>query len=72
MKAKLSEIIDADEEQRESLLNAIHGRGAFRYFKNRVHELGIAEAWYAFRSAQYRQVALDWCHRHGIEVDETA
>jgi len=58
-----------DEDHADALLNAIHGRGAFRYFKDRIHELGLAEAWYKFRDGQYRRIALDWCEANGIEVD---
>lgn len=50
-----------DEEHSRILLQAIHGRGAFRYFKDRVHDLGLADAWYKFRDGRYRQAALDWC-----------
>jgi hypothetical protein len=61
-----------DDSQAESLQNAIHGRGAFRYFKDRVHEFGLADAWYKFREEQYRQVALDWCEANGVDVDTDA
>lgn len=61
-----------NEDHAEVLLNAIHGRGAFRYFKDRVHEMGLADAWYKFRDGRYRQAALDWCEAHGIEADAGA
>ncbi len=61
-----------NEAQSEALLNAIHGKGAFRYFKDRIHELGLAQAWYKFREGQYRQTALDWCEAHGIDADASA
>ncbi len=32
-----------DEDRRDALCNAIRGRGAFRYFKDKIHEYGIAE-----------------------------
>src|SRR5262249_30285346 len=35
-----------DEDIRDDLCNAIRGRGAFRYFKDRIHAYGIAEEWY--------------------------
>jgi len=60
------------EEQGQSLLDAIHGRGAFRYFKNRIHELGLADAWYKFREDQYREIALSWCQANGVEPDVEA
>src|SRR4029450_5021210 len=35
-----------DADMRDDLCNAIRGRGAFRYFKDKIHEYGITEAWY--------------------------
>jgi len=35
-----------DEDIRDDLCNAIRGRGAFRYFKDRIHAYGMAEEWY--------------------------
>lgn len=61
-----------NEDHAEALLNAVHGRGAFRYFKDRIHELGLADAWYKFRGGQYRRAAMDWCEAHGIEADDSA
>ena len=58
-----------DEALSESLMRAIHGPGAFRYFKDKIHEAGIAEKWYAFREAAYRELAEEWCRDHGIEHD---
>lgn len=61
-----------NESHAEMLLHAIHGKGAFRYFKDRIHELGLTDAWYKFRDGQYRQIALDWCEAHGIDADVNA
>jgi len=61
-----------DETSRERLLDAIHGRGAFRMFKDAVHRLQLADDWYAFRDTRYRAVAIEWCQRNGLDVDEGA
>lgn len=61
-----------DERKSEALQEAIHGRGAFRFFKGRVHEFGLADAWYKFRDDQYRQTALDWCRDNDVPVDADA
>jgi len=61
-----------DEGASSDLLDAIHGRGAFRLFKDCLRRLDKEKAWFAFRDAQYRQVAVDWCHENGIEVEENA
>lgn len=58
-----------DPATSERLLNAIHGRGAFRYFKDRVHEADLADRWYKFRDDQHHRVALKWCEANGIEPD---
>lgn len=60
-----------DEGERDATLNALNGRGAFRYFKDTVHQLGLAKAWYAFRDEAYRGVARRWCEENGIEYDDS-
>ena len=57
-----------DRAASDRLLNAIHGRGAFRYFKDTVHQLGLADKWYVFRDEHYRTVAKEWCEANGIEL----
>jgi hypothetical protein len=61
-----------DAAASEALLDAIHGRGAFRYFKDQVRERGLIENWHAFRAGRYRQIASDWCEAHGLELDAGA
>jgi hypothetical protein len=61
-----------DDRLAEDLLRAIQGRGAFRYFKDRIHDAGVEKQWYEFRDAQYRQIALNWCEAEKIEVDANA
>ncbi len=41
-----------DDSQREALLDAIRGRGAFRRFKDLVHRYGIQQQWYDFRDRE--------------------
>ena len=60
-----------NEAQSETLRRVLHGRGAFRHFKDRLHKLNLADAWYKFRDDRYRQIALDWCTENNIEVDPT-
>ena len=56
---------------RDATLSALHGRGAFRYFKDTVHRLDLAKSWYAYRDASYREVARDWCDAYGVEFDDS-
>jgi hypothetical protein len=45
---------------------ALHGRGAFRRFKDAVHRLGIADEWYRFRDATLEEIAIEFLEAHGI------
>lgn len=60
-----------DEAERRELQRAIHGRGAFRYFKDTVHRLGIQDEWYRERDRAYRQRAIDWCEYNDVRWVET-
>ena len=55
--------------ERDATLRALGGRGAFRHFKDTLHQLGLAKAWYGFRDDGYREVARSWCEAHGIAYD---
>jgi Uncharacterised protein family (UPF0158) len=59
-----------DDDMRDDLSNAIRGRGAFRYFKDRMHAYGIAEEWYRYRDAALREIAIVWCEENGIQYTE--
>ncbi|HWR52739.1 MAG TPA: UPF0158 family protein [Bryobacteraceae bacterium] len=56
----------ASDRIRDDLLNAIHGSGAFRHFKDRIRRHGIEQAWFTFRAEALRQLALEWCEEHDI------
>lgn len=60
----------ADETLRNDLDRAIHGKGAFRYFKDRVLDLGIREDWFRFRDAAFRRIAVEWCEENDIPYRE--
>ncbi len=59
-----------DNDRRDSLCHAIRGRGAFRYFKDKIHEYGMADDWYAYRDGALREIAMAWCEKNGISVTE--
>jgi hypothetical protein len=59
-----------DGDLRDDLCNAIRGRGAFRYFKDRIHAYGITEEWYRYRDAALREIAVAWCEAHGLRYTE--
>ena len=56
----------ADDDVREQLLRAIHGRGAFRYFKDLVFQHGIRDEWYEFKLQALERIAADWLDARGV------
>jgi hypothetical protein len=59
-----------DERLSSELLDAIHGSGAFRAFKNAVYYRGIQQDWYRFRQDALEQIARDWLERNEIPFVE--
>ena len=57
-----------DKERSDDLLDAIRGRGAFRMFKDRIHQLGIQDDWYRFRDEALKELATDWAEENSIEL----
>lgn len=58
-------------DARDRLLDAIHGHGAFRMFKNEAYRLGIQEDWYRFRNAALKRIAAEFLEAKGMPyVDE--
>jgi hypothetical protein len=55
-----------DDDISDDLCHAIRGRGAFRRFKDRIHEHGIADAWYKYLDDALRVIAIEWCEENGI------
>lgn len=52
--------------EREELRDDLRGSGAFRRFKDGCHSLGLAQAWYAYRDAEYEALAVQWCDSQGL------
>jgi hypothetical protein len=55
-----------DATENEELLTALHGRGAFRRFKDTLQRLGIAEEWYRFREAAFEEIAIEYLEANEI------
>ncbi len=51
----------------QELCELIQGRGAFRRFKDAIHEYGIQDEWYKYKEAALVDIAKDWCEEHGIK-----
>ena len=60
-----------DADVRAALAQAIRGRGAFRRFKEVIHEHGIAEAWYSYRQQSFEVTAIEWLEANGIAYSRT-
>ena len=55
-----------NSEQRDRLLSAIHGNGAFRRFKQSVYDLGLEDEWFKFKDTCYEEIAIEWLDSEGI------
>ena len=56
----------------DELQAAVHGRGAFRRFKDAVHRLGISDQWYRFRDGALEEIASEFLEAHGIAYQREA
>lgn len=56
-------------KEKDALLDAIRGRGAFRRFKDKAFQLGIVQEWYAYKDEAYRAIAREWCEEHSIPYE---
>jgi len=52
--------------ERDELLAAIHGSGAFQRFRHAIRQLGIEEDWYGLRQAAFEEIAKAWLGAHHI------
>jgi hypothetical protein len=55
-----------DPELRHRLLDAIHGSGAFRRFRDLVRAEGIEAEWYRYRERALEEIAVEWLESRGI------
>ena len=55
-----------DRQVGNELHRLIKGSGAFGRFKGAIHSLGVADAWYAFRAAEFERIAVEWLEQEGI------
>jgi len=63
---RFQELPTKSDSIREDLLNAIHGPGAFRSFKDTLQRHSIESSWFAFRTEALKQIALGWCEENQI------
>lgn len=55
---------------RDELAGAIHGKGAFRRFKQSVRYHGLEQDWYDYLDGAYRELAIRWCAENGLDYVE--
>ena len=55
------------ERIRSELLDAIHGAGAFRTFRNAIRRLGLEQSWYQFRDEALADIARSWLEEHKLQ-----
>lgn len=58
-----------EPQQREQLLDAIRGEGAFRSFKGIIRRLGLEDDWYQYRMSKLEEIAVAWLERNGIAYE---
>jgi len=61
----------AEEKNNAVLMKALRGRKPFRTFKDRAIDQGLDQAYYAFRSQAYVEIAREWCRRNEIPFTES-
>jgi hypothetical protein len=59
-----------DDEAANQLWRAIDGRGAFRYFKDTLHRLGIQQSWYDYLEEAQRMFVMEWAKENGVVVED--
>jgi hypothetical protein len=64
----------SDDHAARRLIRAIQGRGAFRRFKDELHEEypELLPVWYAFRDNRAKRRAVEWLLDHALIDQDTA
>jgi len=55
-----------DEQCGQELAGAIHGRGAFRMFRDCLSRHDLVDDWHRFRNEKFEQIAKEWLKSHGL------
>lgn len=61
---------EVDQKIADELLLAIKRSGAFRWFKDAIHRLGVAEEWYKFKNEALEELAVFWCEENDIPYEK--
>lgn len=55
-----------DGGAKRDLAGAIHGKGAFRRFKDTLFYYGLEQRWYEYRDAAVKDFAVSWCDENDV------
>lgn len=59
-----------DDQAADQLWRAIKGKGAFRYFKDTAHQLGLLDQWYQYENDAKKQQVMEWAKAEGIPYQD--
>jgi hypothetical protein len=59
-----------DDKAADQLWRAIKGRGAFRYFKDTLHQLGIQQSWYDYLKEAQRDFVIEWAKENNVPFED--
>ncbi len=59
-----------DDEAADQLWRAIKGRGAFRYFRDTLHRLGIQQSWYDYLEKAQREFVIKWAKENNVPFED--
>jgi hypothetical protein len=59
-----------DPDAAEQLYRAIKGKGAFRYFKDTAHRLGLIEQWYRYRDDAMKEFIIGWAEANNVPYED--
>ena len=60
----------AEADARKTMLDSIHGKGAFSRFREAIQRFGLEQDWLSFRENAFKQIARDWLEVNGIRYEE--
>ena len=51
----------------DKLFNTLHGKGAFRRFKDQLYFQNLTDGYYDFYDQYLKEIAINWCEDNNIE-----
>ena len=55
-----------DSSKSSRLFRALRGRKPYRHFKDEIYYLDLDQAYYAFRSCAFMDIARKWCENYNL------